>query len=427
MFFTFPMTRRSRRPRRGSSALRRLAIAVFGLLGAQQLVADPPAFTGLGFLPDGTYSYAYAVSSDGSAVVGYGDSAGSDRAFRWTAAGGMTSLGTLPGGSASYGFAISADGATAAGYSDSSGGSRAFRWNGGNMANLGTLAGGTQSYGNGRSGDGLVVVGYGNSPAGNRAFRWTAGGPAQSLGTLPGGSSSVALAASADGSVIVGYSASSNGFRAFRWTSAGMTDLGVVAGQLVSYAYAVSADGTVVVGNTYNGANQTGGVFRWTESDGMISLGALPGGASALAYGVSGDGSAIVGTSESPGGFRAILWTEALGMVDLNEYLPTRGANLDGWQLTEADAISADGRTIVGYGSHNGQTEAWRAALSRRGDANCDGLVDNGDIDAFVLALLDPAAYAAEFPTCNIQNADTNNDGAVDNADIDSFVVLLLG
>ncbi len=61
-----------------------------------------------------------------------------------------------------------------------------------------------------------------------------------------------------------------------------------------------------------------------------------------------------------------------------------------------------------------------------RGDLNCDGVVDNGDIDAFVLALLDPAAYGGAFPDCNRLNADVSGDRLVDNADIDPFVALLL-
>lgn len=60
------------------------------------------------------------------------------------------------------------------------------------------------------------------------------------------------------------------------------------------------------------------------------------------------------------------------------------------------------------------------------GDMNCDTLVDNSDIDAFVLALLDPAGYHAAFPACDILNADTNGDGVADNSDIDSFVTCLL-
>ena len=61
------------------------------------------------------------------------------------------------------------------------------------------------------------------------------------------------------------------------------------------------------------------------------------------------------------------------------------------------------------------------------GDLNCDGLVNNFDIDAFVLALTDPAAYAQQFPDCDATNADANGDGVVNNFDIDAFVELLTG
>lgn len=60
------------------------------------------------------------------------------------------------------------------------------------------------------------------------------------------------------------------------------------------------------------------------------------------------------------------------------------------------------------------------------GDANCDGAVNNFDIDAFVTAIINPAAYAAQYPACNIANADVDQDGAVTNFDIDSFVQLLV-
>jgi len=61
------------------------------------------------------------------------------------------------------------------------------------------------------------------------------------------------------------------------------------------------------------------------------------------------------------------------------------------------------------------------------GDVNCDGAVDTADIDAFVLALVDSAGYAAAFPACNRLNADLNGDGAVDTADIDGFVAAIVG
>ncbi len=61
------------------------------------------------------------------------------------------------------------------------------------------------------------------------------------------------------------------------------------------------------------------------------------------------------------------------------------------------------------------------------GDANCDGMVNNGDIDAFVLAVSDPTGYAAAYPGCDINTADCNGDGAINNGDIDAFVALISG
>jgi murein tripeptide amidase MpaA len=59
------------------------------------------------------------------------------------------------------------------------------------------------------------------------------------------------------------------------------------------------------------------------------------------------------------------------------------------------------------------------------GDLNCDGQINGYDIDPFVLALTDGAAYAAEFPSCDRMLADTNGDGEVNGYDIDPFVILL--
>ena len=62
-----------------------------------------------------------------------------------------------------------------------------------------------------------------------------------------------------------------------------------------------------------------------------------------------------------------------------------------------------------------------------QGDLNCDGYVNNFDIDPFVLALVDPVAYGIEFPACDRDAADMNVDGAINNFDIEAFVQALLG
>ena len=61
------------------------------------------------------------------------------------------------------------------------------------------------------------------------------------------------------------------------------------------------------------------------------------------------------------------------------------------------------------------------------GDLNCDGNVNFFDIDAFVLAVTDPAGYTVAYPDCDIMLADCNGDGDVDFFDIDSFVGLVVG
>ncbi len=61
------------------------------------------------------------------------------------------------------------------------------------------------------------------------------------------------------------------------------------------------------------------------------------------------------------------------------------------------------------------------------GDLNCDGRLDNGDIDAFVFALSYPDQYPDEFPACDIALGDINGDGWMNNGDIDAFVALLGG
>jgi hypothetical protein len=54
-------------------------------------------------------------------------------------------------------------------------------------------------------------------------------------------------------------------------------------------------------------------------------------------------------------------------MQSLTDVLIAAGvSNLTGWGLTNATAVSADGYTVVGYGSNpNGQTEAWIADLRK--------------------------------------------------------------
>lgn len=62
------------------------------------------------------------------------------------------------------------------------------------------------------------------------------------------------------------------------------------------------------------------------------------------------------------------------------------------------------------------------AGASGGGDMNCDGIVSVGDIGPFVLALTNPAGYAAAYPNCDINHADLNGDGGVSVGDIGALV-----
>ena len=61
------------------------------------------------------------------------------------------------------------------------------------------------------------------------------------------------------------------------------------------------------------------------------------------------------------------------------------------------------------------------------GDMNCDGQLDSGDVNPFVLALSNPAQYAAAFPGCPILNGDINGDGQTNLDDVNAFVGLMQG
>jgi probable HAF family extracellular repeat protein len=342
------------------------------------------SLTPLGDLPGGVFeSYAHGVSNDGAVVVGSARSASGYEAFRWTSARGMVGLGDLPGGVfESEARGVSSDGAVVVGFGAvSGGGQQAFRW---------TSAGGMVSLGGNVAhdvnGDGSVVVGY----AGYDAFRWTSAGGMVSLG--PSGCCGyfhIAFGVSDDGSHVVGqHSVFGGGVEAFRWTSSsGRVGLKGTPGENIypGQARDVSADGSVIVGTS---VPDGGEAFRWTSGSGAVGLGSPPGVIFfySEANNVSGDGSVIVGRGTTTAGYEAFRWTIGGGMERLWDVLIAQGVDpaSDGWtRLTYARDLSADGNTIVGYGTRNGNTEAFVAVVpvvsELPGDFNHDGVIDAGD------------------------------------------------
>jgi probable HAF family extracellular repeat protein len=220
------------------------------------------------------------------------------------------------------------------------------------------------------SDDGSIVVGSIFSGSDSEAFRWTEAAGMVGLGTLAGATFSFAYAVSGDGSAVVGASGSSSS-QAFLWTAEnGMVGLGP-SQATYSFATDLSDDGGVVVGAVNDQA------FRWSIESGMVRLGFMPGGSTSYPTGVSADGAVIVGWgSGAPEGDGAFVWDSVHGMRLLQTVLTNDyGLNLDGWHLSEARAISADGRTIVGSGVNpSGLVESWLAVLPEPSTALLVGL-----------------------------------------------------
>ncbi len=90
-----------------------------------------------------------------------------------------------------------------------------------------------------------------------------------------------------------------------------------------------------------------------------------------------------------------------------------------------AGRLDADAIPEILVGSQTGELARLTATVNLTGDLNCDGVVSVGDINPFVLALTDPAAYADQFPDCDIASGDINDDGIVSVGDINGFVALI--
>lgn len=356
--------------------LRPVLCVVITLVAAAAPTHAAATFSELGDLPGGhVYTVANTVSADGRVVVGFAVSSDEGtEAFWWSQATGMIGLGVPAGSIATEATAVSADGSVVAGFTQAPEGRRAFRWT--NDTGMVLLAGLPGRDGRTEptllSHDGTIGLGFSEGEDPPRiALQWLGGDRTERL--LESGRDaelSVPLGMSADGSVIVGIG---NGNpllsrEAIRWDRAeqpvGLGDL--PGGVPFSLAAAVSADGSVVVGAS--GATSGTEPFRWTQSHGLVSLGLLPNGNyHGQAHAVSADGNTVVGFS----GGEAFIWEPSHGMRSVRDVLSVEyglGSELDGWYLNAATGISADGRTIVGYGVNpQGETEAWIATIPEPG------------------------------------------------------------
>ena len=331
------------------------------------------------------------ISANGSIAVGYSSTSSGPRSFRWdTASGGLFYVNDMTGTSRGRAEKVNADGSVFIGTLSSG---QAFRWSASTGAwNLGALGADRQSTARDVSDDGSVVVGGSGANETQKAFRWSAAtGAMTALDMPPDTVSSVAHAVNADGSVIVGQYYTAIGTHAFRWTAAtGIAhDMGTLPGSFDARAVAVSADGSLVAGESrfvvdtpfdeledrmsdgytsssfpfsrddFSFGSDIISVdewrgFRWNATTGVMQpLGAIGGRGGSSPYAMNADGSVIVGASQAGSRQRGFRWTEATGMVSVEDWLRGNGVTVVADFTHNATGVSADGNIIVGQTKNN--------------------------------------------------------------------------
>lgn len=197
----------------------------------------------------------------------------------------------------------------------------------------------------------VMAANYGGS-----IYRWTPDTPKFPSGGFSflgqGNFLNSEIGISSDGTTIITARTDPDGIiNPAMWKQTGWIDLGHPANGCITDGqwgggYGVNRDGSVAVGLAWYCPGAEG--FVWTRTDGMTSLShpSGPAGTSSRASAISADGRTIVGFSEDPGQGvrRPVVWFA--GKTNL-----FAGAHTPG----EASGVSSDGSQIVG--------QAWDATL----------------------------------------------------------------
>ncbi len=298
------------------------------------------------------------VDANGDSVAGYNTS----QVLSWTEDGGITQIGGLaPGNGIGGDVKISDDGNTIVGpYVNPDNELKEMSmydvptetWT--PLGGIGGENDGQISSAWGISGDGNTVVGLGWLPgSGAHAITWNEATGVVDLGSSVPDRSTRANGVSGDGSTVVGWQDSESGFRqAAIWVNGVQQLIFFPNGDRAQAAGAISDDG-VWVGGDGNFANNFQ-AYRWSEATGVETLGPpLQPGWRGATTSLNEDGSIAVGyyRPQGPALFGSgFIWTEALGVTDLNSYAESLGIDTQGIVMSLPLDISADGSTIVGAG-----------------------------------------------------------------------------
>ncbi len=293
-----------------------------------------------GFATQNLWGHVRAVGPDGDLAVGSTTKDNQPRPFFWTPALGVRELSLAPSFLGGEAMSSNDRGSKIVGYGNFMGLlwnrpvplTEAMVWDAGQPTSLGFLGNGVWSRANDVSADGRVIVGESdlNTSLGEYvAVMWINGLGPLKVGDLPGGyKRSRAVAVSADGSTIAGWG--SKQFHPFLHR-----------------------------------------MFRWTRTGGMVDIGIAPGHQLAEATAMTPDGSVIVGWGQVAGSANRmpVIWDATNGVRDLTVMLEASGVDLTPWRnqfgqlFMQATGVTADGKTICGFGNLGNNRRGWVATL----------------------------------------------------------------
>lgn len=377
-----------------------LATPFLGMMGARASNAQTSfegggaRFLALGSLSDSpsenSFHMVAGLSRDGSIAVGQTELGAVPVAFVWTEERGLQALGSEP----SIAWAISADGSEIVGRSETPNAAFSTSWEvDSSQSVVQSLRFATQTFVtkssdhfgefNAISRDGRFYAGQSEGQFGNHAFWFDTLN--DSLGESMNfherlaelGEESAYYSVSNGGRVFAGAAFGSDGDTAFSVSNGELSILKKateIAGPVLPCAVAIGgARETIIVGGSgTNSIPDTLAAMVWRGGDDPEPLGAFPeGDGGGLANAVSADGRIVVGNG-SIGSYgnkewRPFIWDQERGFRNLQSVLSDDfGLAVADWDLRSATAISDDGQTIGGWGfDPNGTPEPWIAVIPR--------------------------------------------------------------